>query len=64
MYIRLEVVWLDRPVVAEAGAVFINVSVLTLSTSYLAPSTWLMCDMDTQDTCHTLCNATLLIISI
>ena len=64
MYIRLEVVCLDSPVVAGAGAVFINVSVLTLSTSYLAPSTWLMCDMDTQDTCHTLYNATLLIISI
>ena len=47
-----------------AGAVFINVSVLTLSTSYLAPSTLMLSDMATQDTCQTLYNATLLIISI
>ena len=64
MYIRLEVVCSDRPVVAGAGAVFINVSVLTLSTSYLAPRTLMLSDMATQDTCHTLYNATLLIISI
>ena len=64
MYIRLEVVCLDSPVVAEAGEVFINVSVLTLSTSYLAPSTLMLSDVDTQDTCQTLYNATLLIISI
>ena len=57
MYIRLEVVCLDSPVVAGAGEVFINVSVLTLSTSYLAPNTLLLCDMVTQDTCQTLCNA-------